>query len=202
MLSYARRTLVLAGVAITAGCSGNSLGQLGEVLGGAIGQPAPGSQGQITAEVRTVNTQQRTIDVATEDGRTGAVRYDENTVVVYRNQQYPVTALERGDVVVMQVQDVNGALYVQRVDVQQSVQDRDGTTATGDVRVFSGRVSQLDVSNGRFLLQTQNGNVTVSLPYNAPRATVDYFRRLRNGDTVSLEAVLLSATRAEIHRFL
>ena len=56
---------------------------------------------------------------------------------------------------------------------------------------FTGRVGQIDYERGLFILQTQNGNYTVSLPYNPPQATVDYFRRLRTGDNVRLEATSL-----------
>jgi hypothetical protein len=55
------------------------------------------------------------------------VRYDQQTAVVYQNQQYPVTALEQGDVVNLQVvQNGSNDLYASRIDVVQSVQDRTG----------------------------------------------------------------------------
>jgi hypothetical protein len=55
------------------------------------------------------------------------VLYDQQTVVVYRQQQYPVTALERGDVVNLQLlQTGQNDVYVSRVDVVQSVQERTG----------------------------------------------------------------------------
>ncbi|MEX1184182.1 MAG: hypothetical protein WEF86_13200 [Gemmatimonadota bacterium] len=185
-------------------CGGNSLGALGDILGGAMGGGQAGAQeGQLNVEIQQVNTQQQAIQVVTQEGQTGAVRYDQNTIVVYQQQQYPVTALERGDIVVMQVQqDAQGNLYTQRIDVQQSVQERTGNTGTGQVQRFSGRVAQLDIDRGTFVLQTQNGNVSVTLPYNAPEATVDYFRRLRNGDNVSLEATPLGSGAVQIYRFL
>lgn len=182
------------------GCAGNTLGTLGDILGGAGGQG--GQTGQLRAEVRGIDTSRQTIQVTTEQGQTGNVRYDQNTVVVYNQQQYAVTALERGDIVVMQVQeDAQGNLYVGRVDVQQSVQERSGQAGTG-VQQYTGRVGTIDHDRGAFVLQTQNGNYTVTLPYNAPRATVDYFNRLRTGDTVRLEATSLGTSRVELYRFL
>ncbi|MBR9988110.1 MAG: hypothetical protein KFH98_00050 [Gemmatimonadetes bacterium] len=192
--------LVLA--LVVPGCAGNALESLGDILGGAAGMPGSGGQqGQIEAEIRQVNTQQRTIQVATADGRTGNVSYDQNTVVVYRQQQYAVTALERGDLAVLHVQETSqGGLYTNRIDVQTSAQDRTGQS--GSILQYSGRVSQIDQQRGLFVLQMQNGSVTVSVPYNAPRATVDYFQRLRVGDDVRLEATAVSTGNVQIHRFL
>lgn len=197
------RPLAALGLALVASaCSGNSLGTLGDILGG--GGSTGGQQGQLTAEVRAVDTSRQAIQVTSQEGQTGYVRYDQNTVVVYQQQQYPVTALERGDVVVMQVQeDAQGNLYTARIDVQQSVQERSGqSTGTGSVQQFQGRVGSVDHDRGWFVLQTQSGNVTVSLPYNPPQATLDYFHRLRTGDTVRLEATPIGSGRVEIYRFL
>lgn len=198
----ATRVATAALLLSTAACGGNTLGTLGDILGGVAG-PQGGQSGQLRVEVRGVDTQRQEIQVATEQGQTGAVRYDQNTAVVYRQQQYPVSALERGDIVLMQVQELaQGALYVSRVDVEQSVQDRGGAGGSGALQQFSGRVGQIDYERGVFVLQTQSGTLTVSLPYNPPQATVDYFRRLRAGDTVRLEATPIGTARVEIYRFL
>lgn len=196
------RTFALLLALVLPGCAGNSLGSLGDILGG-LGMPGSGGQqGQISVEIRGVNTQQQTIQVATQDGRTGDVYYDQNTVVVYRQQQYAVNALERGDLVTLQVQETaQGSLYTNRIDVQTSVSERTGQTGTGSIQQFSGRVGQIDQNRGLFVLQTQNGNVTVSVPYNASQATIDYFRRLRTGDTVRLEAVPVDGGHVQIYRF-
>ena len=185
-------------------CAGNSLGGLGDILGGIGGMPGSGGQqGQLSAEVQQVNTQQQTIQVATQDGQSGSIYYDQNTVVVYRQEQYPVTALERGDLVVLQVQETaQGSLYTNRIDVQTSVQERTGQTGTGAVQQYSGRVGQIDQDRGLFVLQMQSGNVTVSVPYNAPQATIDYFRRLRAGDNIRLEATVVDGSTLQIYRFL
>lgn len=196
-----RRLAAVAAVFTMSGCAGNSLGALEEVLGTVLGQPASGGQGQVAVEIQGVSTQQQAIQVRTQDGQTGAVRYDQNTVVTYRNQQYPVTALERGDLAVLHVQDMQGVTYVSRVEVTQSAQERTGT-GTGTLVQMNGRVSSINHNAGSFVLQTQGGNVTVTLPYNAPQATVNYFHQLRVGNDVRLEATLVSQNRAEIHRFL
>ena len=109
-------------------CAGNELGALGDILGGVMnpaGAPGNAQQGEVRVEIEGVNTQQQTIQVRTDQGQTGAVLYDQNTVVVYREQQYPATALERGDIAIMQVQQIDqNRVYASRIDVQQSVQDR------------------------------------------------------------------------------
>jgi hypothetical protein len=200
MLAWTGRRLVaVAAVLTVSGCGGNTLGTLGDVLGTVLGQPAGTGAAQVAVEIRSVNTQQQLIQVATQDGQTGAVRYDQNTVVVYRQQQYPVTALERGDLAVMHVQDVQGTPYATRIDVQQSAQERGGT---GSVVQLSGRIAQIDHNAGSFVLQTSQGNLTVSLPYNAPQATVNYFRQLRVGHDVRVEVTPIATGRAEVHRFL
>ena len=185
-------------------CAGNSLGALGDILAGAAGMPGSGGQqGQLNVEIRDVNTQQQVLQVATQEGQTGNVYYDQNTVVTYRQQQYPVSALERGDIVVMQVQETaQGSLYTNQIAVQTSAQDRTGQTGTGQLMQYSGRVSGIDYERGMLTLQVQNGTVTATLPYNAPQATVDYFRRLRVGNNIRLEATPVATGRVEIYRFL
>lgn len=206
-LSHFRTAAGLAALVVaTSGCSGGlgNLGALGDILTGA-GGPGGSQQGQLTAEVQQVDPQRQLIQVRTEDGRTGSVRYDQNTQVIYQQQQYPVTALERGDIVVMQIQqDAQGNAYVGRVDVQQSVQQRTGQSgATGQMQQLAGQIRQIDHNRGLFEVQTQSGGVvTVSLPYNAPEATVQYFHRLRTGDSVRLEGTALGSGRVELYRFL
>jgi hypothetical protein len=199
IISTGRRVAAMAAFLAVAGCSGNTLGSLEDVLGTVLGQPAGAAQGQVAVEIRGLNTQQQLLQVATQDGQTGSVRYDRNTVVVYRNQQYPVTALERGDLAIIHVQDVQGTPYVSRVDVQQSASERTGSS--GLVQ-FSGRITQIDHNAGTFLLQTGSGTVAVALPYNAPQATVNYFHQLRVGHDVRVEATMLGTGRAEVYRFL
>jgi hypothetical protein len=193
------------------GCAGSNLGALGDILGGAMGgMGGAGQQGQLVVEVQNVDTRQQVIAVRTQQGEQGNVFFDQNTVVTYQNQQYPVTALERGDVVAMQVQQgQQGQTYVSRIDVQQSVQERTGQTGNtggmnggGQMAQLSGRVGQIDHNRGTFQVQTQQGTYTVSLPYNPGNATTDYFHRLRTGDTVRLEGTVVGSGRVELYRFI
>lgn len=129
----ALRTLVvgLALVALTACSAGGGLGALGNILGtlggAAGGQGQQGQQGQIQAEIQQVDTNSQRLHLRTQSGESGSVRFDGNTEVIYRQQRYPVTALERGDIVNLTVQQISGnELYASRVDVVQSVQERTG----------------------------------------------------------------------------
>jgi hypothetical protein len=198
------------------GCAGTNLGALGDILGGAMGGMggAGQQQGQLVVEVQGVDTRQQVIAVRTQQGQQGNVIFDQNTVVVYQNQQYPVTALERGDVVAMQVQQTQqGAPYASRIDVQQSVQERTGQTSgngtyggtsggMGQLQQLYGRVGQVDYNRGMFQLQTQQGTVVVQMPYDPGPATNDYFRRLRTGDTVRMEGTFTGNGRVELYRFI
>lgn len=116
-----RRTYMLAfGVALFAmtGCS--NLGSIGNILGSVLGGQGAQQQ-QIDAEVQQVDARDGRLYVRTQDGRTGTIRVDSRTQVVYNNQQYPVTALERGDIVRIQLQQTrNNELYATRIDVLRS----------------------------------------------------------------------------------
>lgn len=124
-----RRSLLpslAAGVFLLTSCA--QLGSLGDILG-AIGGPGgtQQQQAQLQAEVQQVDASGQRIYVRTQQGQSGAVRFDAQTVVVYRQQQYPVTALERGDIVVMQLHEISqNELYASRIEVTQSVQERTG----------------------------------------------------------------------------
>ncbi|HEX5869920.1 MAG TPA: hypothetical protein VFY65_05885 [Longimicrobium sp.] len=211
MMRHSIRHLAAAAFTVMAltGCAGTNLGQLGEILGGAMGGAGgAGQQGQVVVEVQGVDTRQQVIQVRTQDGQQGNVMFDQNTVVTYQNQQYPVTALERGDVVAMQLQQgQQGQTYVSQIVVQQSVQERTGQgtgTVGGSAQMqqITGRVGQIDHNRGMFQLQTQQGTFTVSLPYNPGNATTDYFNRLRTGDNVRMEGTVTGQGRIELYRFI
>ena len=230
MMKHSFRNLAAAAAAVVtlSGCAGTNLGQLGEILGGAMGGGGMGGQqqnGQILAEVQNIDTRQGVIQLRTEQGQTGNVMFDQNTRLVYQNQQYPITALERGDVAVFQLQQTQqGATYASHIEVRQSVQERTGqNTNTGSGTYGNGSgtygngsgtygntqrmelygtVGRVDYNQGWFEVRTQNGTATVTLPYNAGDATTDYFRRLRTGQTVRLEGTNLGNGRVELYRFM
>lgn len=115
-----RRTYIFAlGVAlVSGGCS--NLGSVGDILGSVLGGQQQQQQ-QLDAEVQQVDASSGRLYIRTQDGQNGTIRIDSQTQVVFNNQRYPVTALERGDVVRIQLQQTqNNELYATRIDVLRS----------------------------------------------------------------------------------
>ena len=104
---------------VAAGCTG---------FGGPSSAPAPrASTSEFVAEIDRVDSSARQIVARTTDGRVETVSFDERTQVMYRGQSYPVSSLERGDVVFMRLAPAGPSRYVDLISVQQSVQERGGS---------------------------------------------------------------------------
>jgi hypothetical protein len=195
---------------VTGACS--QAGQLGDILGGVLGQPAGTETGNVTAEVQDVDTRNQYIRIRTNDGQTASVRYDAQTRVVYRQQEYSVPSLEAGDVVNMRVaQTSNNEYYTQYIEVQQSVQERGGYNPGGSSGTYDsarlyrleGNITQIDYTRGWFTMRSRDGTTTmVSMPYNPRVSDRDRFERLRNGDFVRIEGRYMSNERIELERFM
>jgi hypothetical protein len=199
----AAAVLTVAVVALGACKSAGSLGDvLGSVLGGGQGQG-----NQLAGTIAGVDTRGQQIGIQQQgNGQTVAVGYDNNTRVIYQNQNYPVTALERGDQVVARVIDRgNGSYYTDSVYVAQSVTNSGGAgspSGSESVQSLQGVVRQVDRNNGLFSLQVNGGStVIVSLPYNARSTDVNRFQNLRSGESVRLTGVFLNNTRVELRQF-
>ena len=195
---------VLALALATSACSGGGLGDvLGTVLGGAGGGQAQG--GTVTVEIREVREQQQQIIVATEDGQTGPVLFDSNTQVVYNNENYPVRALEYGDIVDMRIQQVQQGYYTDLIQVRTAVQERQGGTRSSpapDVYRMEGTIGQIDLSRNMFTLNmTQGGTVAVHLPSNATTTMRDRLRDYRAGDYVRVEIRPTDQQNAQLVRW-
>lgn len=203
-MSIVRRLPVLAAFTLAAaGCGGGGLGALGDIL--TAGGGGQGGGGTLLVEVQDVRAQQQQILVRTEDGQQGAVLYDQNTQVVYQNQQYPVNALERGDIVEMRIQEVQQGLYTDLIQVRQSVQERQGGTTGGtaaNVHRLEGTIDQIDLNRDMFTLNmTQGGTLPVHLPSSASTTMRDQLRDYRSGDYVRVEVRAISETSAELIRW-
>ena len=199
------RGLALAALALLplGGCQG--AGAIGEALGTVLGGQGQGQTGQLAGTIAGVDTQNQQIGVQASNGQTVALSYDQNTRVVYQNQNYQVTALERGDQVVARVVDRgNGAYYTDSIAVTASVQSAGGGSsgATGSVQQLQGTVRQVDRANGLFAVDLSTGqSVVVSLPYNPRQGDVTRFQSLRAGDRVSFTGTFLNNTRVELREF-
>ena len=199
--AWRRGALALLMLAATGGCS--SMGSIGNVLGGMLGG---GGGSQVAGMVQGVDTRAQQIALQTQDGQSVAVSYDNQTKVVFQNQLYAVTNLERGDQVVARIQQTqNGGYYTDSIEVTQSVS---GTTtgggggASGNVQALQGVVRQVDRSNGLFTMDASNYvTLTVSLPYNVSRNDLSRFQNLRPGDSIRLYGVFLNNSRVELRQF-
>ena len=208
--------LVAAGVAAT-GCG--QLGTLGNVLGGVL-QPGVGSgngSAQVAGTVRYIDTQRQMLQITTQNGQTGNVYFDSRTQVVYQQQSYPVTALEQGDQVQMQLQqDQQGNYYTNYIMVTRSVTNNNGggynnggynnggnTGGYGNNSVMQveGRVGWIDYQRGQFSLATNRGTYTVMMPYNSSATDANTFRNLRQNSYVRLQGQMVNNTEIQLTRF-
>lgn len=195
MKSWIQRSALVALVAL-GGCA--QAGTLGDILGGVMNAPAQ----TMTGTIQGVDTRAQQIFVRTSDNQTVAIGYDDRTAVVYQQQNYSVTDLESGDAVTVRLTNAtNGGYYTDRVDVTQSV-SASGNNSNSNVQSVQGTVRQIDATNGMFTIATTNqGTLTVTLPYNPRSTDVDRFRNLRQGDFVRLYGTFLTNTRVELRQF-
>jgi hypothetical protein len=177
-------------------------GGLGSVLGSVLGGGMGGGQGsQVSGYVQGVDTRSQQLYLQQQNGQTVTLVFDNNTQVVYNNQRYPVTSLERGDEVTARVQSSNnGAYYTDLVQVDRSVSGSTGTSA--NVQSIQGTVRQVDYNNGLFTLDAQNGSrLTVQLSPNISRSDLDRFRNLRSGDYARFYGAVVGNSRVELRQF-
>ena len=193
-----QRSAAAALMIVSLGACGSSLGNvLGSVLGGGGGAQS----GQLAGTIRGVDSRSQQIAIQQSNGQTITVGYDNQTQVVYQNQNYSPTALENGDQVTARVQANGTSYYTDYVQVDQSVR---GTTggSTSNLQSVQGTVRQIDRSNGLFTVDVNNYNtLTVSLPYNLSSADVNRFNNLRSGDVVRFYGTFLNNTRVELRQF-
>lgn len=181
---------------IFAGCH-----ELGHIEG--IGDYG-GIGGDVVGEVEYVDTRAREIEIRTDSGRTSVLQYDDRTQVIYRQRNYSVDNLERGDHVAARVQqDRQGRNYTDTITVRESVQDRGGRAGSGRFDRVDGRVEYIDPRRGTFELKdSRNRIILVSVPFNAPRQVIDRFNHLREGDSVRIEGRSVGSDRFELESFL
>jgi hypothetical protein len=180
-------------VVLTAGCAG-----LEATTGG--GWPDRGTA-SIHGEVRSVDTRRQRITVRPDRGRNTTVAVDGRTTVVYRQRRYPVSALERGDLVsVRAVRDRRGNLVADRIEVRRSVREIGRSTAR--VQRLDGTVAWSDARSGAFgVAVSRNRNVAIYLPRNAGPSDRARLVRLRRGDRVRADVRAVGRDQFELVRF-
>jgi hypothetical protein len=192
---------------VFAGCGDNNFALVGrDTLPDRTSQPL---EDEIVATVERLDTGSREISLRPNDGRTRVVGYSTDARVMYRGREYPVSQLEVGDVVVMQVrQDSRGNSYTDLIRIQESIRDRDqsrgDTSRPGtEIQTVDGMVERVDLQRNSVEIRDRSrGRVIVSLPDNARRSDVDRFRALRSGDYVRVEGRFLDRERFELETFL
>jgi hypothetical protein len=176
---------------VLAACS--SLGSLGSILGG-------GGPQEVDGTVRGVDSQNQAVSLQQSNGQSVALQYDDQTRVIYQNQDYPVTALDAGDQVAAFVEQTqNGGYYADSLTVVQPV---NSSVRSGALQEWQGTVRSLDRSNRTFTLVLSNGaSALVSLPYSAGTRMLSRFSQLRNGDYVTMHGVVISTNRIELRHW-
>jgi hypothetical protein len=188
--------LVLAlsgcGSAATLGTS-----MLSGLFTGAVGRDGVAT---VDAEIRANDTVNQLLQVITDDGRRGVVRWDVQTQVVHGTETYGAVALAAGDQVQLRLRKASDVdIYTDYVLVKQRAQ-----SATADTTIIEleGTVSGLDSGKGQFQLRTADDRtVLVTLPYNPPQGVADRFGRLGNGEQISIAGRFLGDQRFELARF-
>jgi len=176
-------------------CAGNLGNVLGGVLGGGTAQ-----NGQLSGTIRGVDTRSQLISIQESNGQTVPVTYDNQTQVVYQNQNYSPTALENGDRVTARVQANGNSYYTDYVQVDQSVSSVGGSSS--NVQLVQGTVRQVDRRNGLFTVDVNNaGTLTVTLPYNLSTNDVNRFNNLRSGQFVSFYGTYLNNSQIQLRQF-
>jgi hypothetical protein len=200
MHQLGRGTVAAGMLATLAACS--AVSSIGNVLGGII--PGGGSQSQVSGYVSGVDTRAQVIGLQQPNGQPVNLLFDNQTKVVYNNQSYPVTSLDRGDQVTARIQNTNNGYYTDLVQVDQPVNRSAGTSssASGTAQSVQGTVRQIDRQNGLFTMDVSNGTrLTVSMPYSPNRADLTKFENLRSGDVVRFAGVYVNNSRVELRQF-
>jgi hypothetical protein len=193
-----RRGAAAALMILSAGaCAGTNLGN---VLGGVLGGTGTGGN-QLSGTIRGVDTRSQQISIQTSNGQTVPISYDNQTQVVYQNQNYPPTALEYGDMVTARVQANGNSYYTDYIQVDQSVNGT-GTVGSGNVQQLQGTVRDIDRRNGIFTVDVGNYNtITVTLPYNTSSNDVNRFNNLRSGDFVRFYGIYTGQSQVQLRQF-
>ena len=114
---------------------------LGSVLGSAL------VANQVSGYVQGVDTRSQHISLQSSTGQSMEIQYDNETKVVYNNQSYPVTSLDRGDQVTVRVQSTRSGYYTDLVQVDQPMQGSSGSASSSNVQTIQGTVRDVDTPN-------------------------------------------------------
>jgi hypothetical protein len=193
-----QRAARIGAAAIFLAATGACANGLGNVLGGVLG----GGSQEITGSVQGVDTRSQQLFIQQSNGQAIGVGYDSRTQVIYGNQNYSVNSLERGDQVTVRIASSDGSgPYTDYIRVDQSVSSTNGGGVSGNVQTIQGNVRSINYQQGLFTLNSNNGVLTVTLPYNPNQSDLNKFQNLRTGQYVRLYGVYLNNSRVELRQF-
>lgn len=174
--------------------------QLGNILGGVLGTGA--GSNQLSGTIRGVDTRSQLLSIQASNGQTVPVSYDNQTQVVFQNQNYSPTALEYGDQVTARIQSSGNAYYTDYVQVDQSVNGTASGNISGNVQLLQGTVRQVDRRNGLFTIDMNNSNtLSVTLPNNVSSKDLNRFNNLRSGEFVRFYGAYVSNAQIQLQNF-
>ncbi|MBI4529285.1 MAG: hypothetical protein HY695_36260 [Deltaproteobacteria bacterium] len=183
-------------LAVTGGCEEIAL----------VGRPTIGEPDEIVGEVERVDAGSREIVLRTGNRQATIVGYLPETRVIYRGHEFPVTHLEKGDIVSMRVQpERSGRSRTDLINVRKSARDADRSPAdsTSEITMLVGTVERVDYEGRWFELRERSGGrVTVSVPRDARASQVEQFKIIRPGDSVLVEGRFIDRGRFEVEAFL
>jgi hypothetical protein len=173
-----------------------------------IGRPSIAEgENDIVGEVERVDRGARRIYLRPDRGDSRIIAFSTDAQVLYRGREYPVTKLESGDVVAMQMRrGARGDSYTDLIRLQESIRDqsRSGLRESApQIQALSGRVEGVDFRRNSFDLNDQPGKpLLVVLSENARDSDRERFRTLRTGDHVRIEGKFTGPDRFELLSFL
>lgn len=197
LMNFGRTAFAVVALTTVTACA--NAGGLGSILGTVLGGGQNGQSGQVSGSIQSVDTRNQVVNLRQSNGQNVALSYDSQTQVSYQNRNYAITDLENGDQVNATVQSTNNGYYVTRLEVTQSANS--SGTSSGSVQTIQGNVRQVDQANGWFTVNTNNGIITVTMPYNPSRTDLTRFQSLRSGDYVRLYGTYVNNSRVELRNF-
>ena len=124
------RIATLALTALLLASCGSAGGMLGD-LGSILGSPSAEQSSDVRGTVSSIDTGARRIDMnvsyinnlrpSSSNDQRGSIYYDNNTRVMYNNQDYQVADLERGDEISVVGVNDNGRYLAQTITVTRNV---------------------------------------------------------------------------------
>lgn len=173
-----------------------------------IGRPTIAEgQNDVQGEVERLDASSRRIYLRSTEGGRRVIAYSADAKVLLRGREYPLTRLETGDIVAMQLKrDARGDSYTDLIRVQENAREPargDATSPAARIQTLSGRVDRIDVRGNSFdLNDQQNQMISIVLSENARDSDRERLRRLRDGDRVRIEGKFMGRDRFELLSFL